>query len=309
MLCSISDWPPHGNCPDSERRVWYTVPMDYIEALFQKETWQQQHNPQNWQKFHIPRTGALSLYISTFTTMAWSEVERVANEEAAELLAISKAQPAVKKRLVFSGEHEEQRTDEKEVAEAVVEKIEVAKAKKSLAPLSSHTRRISSVVSSALPGAPPQTSQRSVSTPARIAEETSSSQEQSADESRPPAARIAEELSSFAESTSEEQSADDSKADDAVQSLLSISDRIPPHLSKEPPLTADNPPTSELVKQTAKRLHGIWEKHKQKKKLSAEKKKREALKKLDRKEKMEQNIIEVAIKGGLEEEKVLDTKE
>ena len=56
--------------------------------------------------------------------MPWSEEQRVVSQEAAELLAIANAQPACKKRLIATGEGEEQRSDEKEIIETVIGKEE-----------------------------------------------------------------------------------------------------------------------------------------------------------------------------------------
>ena len=112
---------------DSQRRIWFTVPMDYIQKLFQMETWHRHSHLRDCTIFHVPRTGATSLYIFSFTTMPWSEEQRVVSEEAAEVLAIAKAQPACKKRLIATGQGEEQRSDEQAVIETVIGKEEAAK--------------------------------------------------------------------------------------------------------------------------------------------------------------------------------------
>ena len=119
---AISDWPPRGTQNDDERRVWNTIPMHYIEKLFQMSTWKRSFNLMNWRIFHVPRDGATSLYINSFTTMSANEEERVAKEELAEAIALANAQPAKKKRVKASGKTEERRPkDENIIEEAVVE--------------------------------------------------------------------------------------------------------------------------------------------------------------------------------------------
>ena len=119
---AISDWPPHGTDNDPERRVWNTISMHYIEKLFQMDTWQRSYRLSDWFIFNVPRDGATSLYINSFTTMSEGEEERVANEEMAEVIALENAQPAKKKRVKATGKTEERRPkDEKIVEEAVVE--------------------------------------------------------------------------------------------------------------------------------------------------------------------------------------------
>ena len=108
-LCT-ADWPPLGVPSDPKRRIWYTIPMDYIQSLFRMETWRRKGHLRNSTTFHIPRTGARALYIASFTTMDWSE-----SDEAIEALALAKAQPASKKRLIATGEGEDKRTEEDKV--------------------------------------------------------------------------------------------------------------------------------------------------------------------------------------------------
>ena len=122
---AISDWPPRGTQHDPERREWNTVSMHYIEKLFQKSTWQRPFNLRDWRIFNVPRDGATSHYINSFTTMAEDEEERVAREEYAEAVALANAQPAKKKRVKATGRMEEQRPkDEKIIEEAVVEQAQ-----------------------------------------------------------------------------------------------------------------------------------------------------------------------------------------
>ena len=79
--------------------------------------------------------------------MTWSEEQRATKEEAAELLAIAKAQPPTKKRLIASGKGEEQRGEEKAAIETVIGKEEAAKVENRL----SRSRRHSSSMLSAYP--------------------------------------------------------------------------------------------------------------------------------------------------------------
>ena len=119
---AISDYPPRGTQNDPERRVWNTISMRYIEKLFQMSTWQRSYNLQNWRTFNVPRDGATSHYINSFTTMSANEESRVAREDLAEAVALANAQPAKKKRVKATGRMEEQRPkEEKVIEEAVVE--------------------------------------------------------------------------------------------------------------------------------------------------------------------------------------------
>ncbi|CAF9926410.1 MAG: hypothetical protein ALECFALPRED_003436 [Alectoria fallacina] len=120
---SVSDWPPRGTENDPHRRIWSTISMRYIEKLFQMSTWQRSFSLQDWHVFNIPRDGATSLYINSFTTMSETEEQRVAREELAEAIALTNAQPAKKKRVKATGKMEEQRPkDEKVIEEAVIER-------------------------------------------------------------------------------------------------------------------------------------------------------------------------------------------
>lgn len=120
---SVSDWPPRGTENDPHRRIWSTISMRYIEKLFQMSTWQRSFSLRDWRVFYIPRDGATSLYINSFTTMSETEEQRVAREELAEAIALTNAQPAKKKRVKAMGKMEEQRPkDEKIIEEAVIER-------------------------------------------------------------------------------------------------------------------------------------------------------------------------------------------
>lgn len=147
----ISDYPPQGTQNDPERRVWNTISMRYIEKLFQMNTWQRSYNLRGWRAFRIPRDGAISLYINSFTTMPKSEEERVAREELAEAVALAQAQPAKKKRVKARGKMEEQRPkDEKVIEEAVLEQEQQPESPEPQASIVNDKRRASSP--GALPG-------------------------------------------------------------------------------------------------------------------------------------------------------------
>ena len=148
---AISDWPPRGTQNDPERRVWNTISMRYIEKLFQMSTWQRSFNLQNWRTFNIPRDGATSLYINSFTTMSGNEERRVAREELAEAVALANAQPAKKKRVKATGRMEERRPkDEKIIEEAVIEQEQQLESSNEQIPTIDGKRRASSP--GALPG-------------------------------------------------------------------------------------------------------------------------------------------------------------
>lgn len=55
-----SDWPPRGSLDDPNRRIWHTVSMEYIERMFQMETWQRDFDLKHWRVFNIERDGAAS---------------------------------------------------------------------------------------------------------------------------------------------------------------------------------------------------------------------------------------------------------
>ena len=119
-----SDWPPRGRRDDPDRRIWFTVSMEYIEQMFQMYTWRQKFDLKQWRVFNIPRDGAISLYINSFTTMSWDEEQRVAKEELAELVALENEQPAKKKRITGEGKTEERRLGDEEVIGQAIEEQE-----------------------------------------------------------------------------------------------------------------------------------------------------------------------------------------
>lgn len=100
-LC-VFDWPDKDSpLFDPSTRQVYTISMTYIEKMFQMSTWEQDFDLDNTKIFHIPRTGAKSVYLNHFTTMDYDEEQRIKDEEAAETLAAAAAkweEPADKKR-------------------------------------------------------------------------------------------------------------------------------------------------------------------------------------------------------------------
>ena len=147
----MSDWPPKGSDVDPERRIWYTIPMTYIEKLFQTTTWEgRRYGLQDWDAFHIPRTGATSLYINYFTTMPYSEDQRVAHEELKELIATVTEQPPPKMRMVSGGGREAKMLGKEEVIRnAVAEQEQVETGR--VTPVVRGTRRLSTVMVGELP--------------------------------------------------------------------------------------------------------------------------------------------------------------
>lgn len=148
----ITDYPSRGTDIDPERKTWSTISMRYVEQLFQMSTWQRSFDLNDWRIFNIPRDGAKSLYINSFTTMEQSEEQRAANEDLAELVALANAQPAKKMRIKSTGKREEQRAEDVEVIEeAVAEQEHQPKSSKRQVPAFTGTRRLSSVMAGALP--------------------------------------------------------------------------------------------------------------------------------------------------------------
>ena len=126
----VADWPFGGPDEDSRKYRWWTISMNYIVHMFQNTTWQQSIDLKDWRIFHIPRDGATSLFINSFSTMAQSEEERVAKEEAAELVAQLEEEPAKKKRIKGTGSAEDRRPSEVDIlTRSEVEKPLMAKPK------------------------------------------------------------------------------------------------------------------------------------------------------------------------------------
>ena len=151
---ATADW-PFGKDDDPSSERWWSISMQYIEHMFQKATWQRKFALKDTDIFHIPRDGANSLYLNSFSTMNPSEEERVAKEELAEAMAQSNEAPPVKKRELGSGDAEEKRPDEREVLENAVvdeeEKSNKALVERQVLPMFRGTRRLSSVMPGPLP--------------------------------------------------------------------------------------------------------------------------------------------------------------
>ncbi|KAL8881583.1 MAG: hypothetical protein Q9192_007768 [Flavoplaca navasiana] len=98
------DWPPPTGEMNPERKICYTLPMNYIENIQQKPTWQQPYELDSCQtRFHVPRDGATSIYMNSVTTVSWTEEERIAKEALQEQQAQDSEEPAKKKRETADG--------------------------------------------------------------------------------------------------------------------------------------------------------------------------------------------------------------
>lgn len=58
---------------DKEDNVLYTLPMDYITRIQQKETWAADSAPADPAMFHVPRTGCRSVEINGTNLMVWED--------------------------------------------------------------------------------------------------------------------------------------------------------------------------------------------------------------------------------------------
>ena len=98
-LC-ITDWPARlSDIWDLSKIEYHTIPMTYIEPLFQMQTWEQDLDISDTKIWHIGRDGAKSIYLPSFTTMDYNEEQRIKDEEKEELLAeLERSPPATKKR-------------------------------------------------------------------------------------------------------------------------------------------------------------------------------------------------------------------
>lgn len=103
-LC-VYDWPGDDDLDkQSDRRIYYSISMGYIESLFQMQNWERKHNLKNWKRFHIPHNGALGIYLNSFTTMPWEEEVRDIESEIANSLALPDPdEPARKRRETRTG--------------------------------------------------------------------------------------------------------------------------------------------------------------------------------------------------------------
>jgi hypothetical protein len=103
---SVNDWPGNDprEDPREERLVYYSVPMGYIESMFQMKNWERDYNLKDWKRFHIPHDGAIALYNNIFTTMPWSEELREIEMTIAEDLSLlDPEEPARKRRETRTG--------------------------------------------------------------------------------------------------------------------------------------------------------------------------------------------------------------
>lgn len=58
---------------DKEDNVLYTLPMDYITKIQQKETWEQDFSKTEKSVFHVPRIGCKSIEINGTNLMVWED--------------------------------------------------------------------------------------------------------------------------------------------------------------------------------------------------------------------------------------------
>lgn len=104
-LC-ITNWPiTSSDIWDSSKIEYYTIPMRFIEPLFQMRTWEQDFEISDTKTWHISRDGAKSIYLPGFTTMDSNEEQRIRDEEQAELAArLESKEPASKRRKTNNNE-------------------------------------------------------------------------------------------------------------------------------------------------------------------------------------------------------------
>lgn len=102
---TVNDWPGVDDLDEgSYRRIFYSIPMGYIESMFQMQNWELKHNLQNWEQLHIPRTGAVGIYLNCFTTMPWEEeVHEITSIVAEDLTLSNPDEPARKRRETRTG--------------------------------------------------------------------------------------------------------------------------------------------------------------------------------------------------------------
>ena len=62
---------------DKEDNILYTLPMDYITKLQQKETWECDFSDAGSDIFHVPRTGCRSIEINGINLMIWEDEKDV----------------------------------------------------------------------------------------------------------------------------------------------------------------------------------------------------------------------------------------
>ncbi|KAK7193875.1 uncharacterized protein CC84DRAFT_154807 [Paraphaeosphaeria sporulosa] len=62
---------------EKEDNVLYTLPMDYITKLQQKETWDRDFSEADAAVFHVPRTGCRSIEINGINLMIWEDEKDV----------------------------------------------------------------------------------------------------------------------------------------------------------------------------------------------------------------------------------------
>ncbi|MCJ1257587.1 hypothetical protein MMC24_005413 [Lignoscripta atroalba] len=96
------DW-PYVEPFDQECAIYYSVPMAWVENLFQMSTWERHYDLADQRQFWLPRTGTQSVHLRNTTTMHWTEEVRMAAEELAELERQAADEPAFKRRETAEG--------------------------------------------------------------------------------------------------------------------------------------------------------------------------------------------------------------
>ncbi|KAL8645283.1 MAG: hypothetical protein Q9210_006791 [Variospora velana] len=97
------NWPRSFGEMDPERTICHALPMQYLEDIQQRETWEREYELDDWRAFHIPHDGATSVYMNSVTTVSWSEEERAAKEALQERQLQDLEEPARKKRETADG--------------------------------------------------------------------------------------------------------------------------------------------------------------------------------------------------------------
>lgn len=58
---------------EKEENILYTLPMDYVSRIQQKETWEQDFSKLGSNVFHVPRTGSRSIEVNGTNLMVWAD--------------------------------------------------------------------------------------------------------------------------------------------------------------------------------------------------------------------------------------------
>ena len=75
---------------DDKQQIWHSMPMKFMENIQQMQTWEQPHDLATAKtRFHIRRSGAISISMNRFTTMPWAEELRIVSNSLADGFGIS----------------------------------------------------------------------------------------------------------------------------------------------------------------------------------------------------------------------------